>query len=303
MAKIAISGLINIETTLRISSFPLAYNAVNYPFGGVRTTVSGVGLNILLALTTLGDDAHLLSLIGNDSGGAWVKQTIAQRGLPTDYVLPVLDETAQSVIIFEEGSGRRQIHVDLKDIQETPYPTEVADKALADIDLAVLCNINFSRPLLAKLKAANIPIASDVHTISDLNDDYNHDFMAAADILFMSDEAVDGPARQWLERVQAEFGNAIVVMGLGARGALMRVRDDGRVLHQPAVNPRPIVNTIGAGDALFSSFTHYYIADGDPYLALQRAVMFAGYKIGERGAADGFLTDAELKALMNGELA
>jgi ribokinase len=53
-------------------------------------------------------------------------------------------------------------------------------------------------------------------------------------------------------------------------------------------------NTIGAGDALFSSFVHVYLQTGDPYVAIQKAVVFASYKIGAVSAADGFLDAAAL---------
>ncbi len=58
-----------------------------------------------------------------------------------------------------------------------------------------------------------------------------------------------------------------------------------------------MVNTIGAGDALFSSFLHFYRRLGSPYEAIKRAVVFASYKIGEAGAAQGFLDEAGLEAL------
>ncbi len=64
MAHILVSGLINLETTLRIERFPLDYFPVTYPFFGVRSTVSGVGYNIARALTALGDTTALVSLTG-----------------------------------------------------------------------------------------------------------------------------------------------------------------------------------------------------------------------------------------------
>ena len=64
-----------------------------------------------------------------------------------------------------------------------------------------------------------------------------------------------------------------------------------------AVTTRPIISTIGAGDALFSSFVHVYGASGDPYLAIRRAMVFASYKIGATGASDGFLSAEELDRL------
>jgi len=63
----------------------------------------------------------------------------------------------------------------------------------------------------------------------------------------------------------------------------------------PAITTRQIVNTIGAGDALFSAFVHYYAKSRDPFAALCRAMVFASYKIGEKGAAEGFLTEEELE--------
>src|SRR5512145_1431450 len=124
MAAILISGLINIETTLRIAEFPLVYNPVNYPFNGIQSSVSGVGYNLSKALTRLGNQVEFLSLIGRDEFAAdVVRKTLAQDGISDRYVLSLVKHTAQSVILYA-GNGQRQIHVDLKDIQETSYPLE-----------------------------------------------------------------------------------------------------------------------------------------------------------------------------------
>ena len=51
-------------------------------------------------------------------------------------------------------------------------------------------------------------------------------------------------------------------------------------------------NSVGAGDALFSAFVHDYCQNLDPYLALQRATRYAGWKVGTTGAAEGLLDQA-----------
>ena len=84
---------------------------------------------------------------------------------------------------------------------------------------------------------------------------------------------------------------------LGGKGALLAVKDDNFVERIPAVSTRPIINTIGAGDSLFSSFIHVFSETNDPYLAMRKAVVFASYKIGETGAAQGFLTAVALNDL------
>ncbi len=185
--------------------------------------------------------------------------------------------------------GLARFNTDLKDIQEQDYPGDRFDQALTECSLAVLCNINFSRPFLRKARASGIPVATDIHTISNLEDDYNRDFMAAADILFMSDENLPSTPVEWVHRIQAKYPAEIIVIGLGSRGAVLAVRQDHFVERFPAVFTRPVINSIGAGDALFSCFVHYYMRDHDPYGALERAMLYASYKIGESGAADGLL--------------
>jgi sugar/nucleoside kinase (ribokinase family) len=159
MEKILVSGLINIETAVRVAGFPIHYAPVHYPFWGVRSTVSGVGYNIAKALTTLGQSIRFLSLVGDDLAGEMVLQTADKAGIPTTDCLRLLGATAQSAILYDPD-GRRQIH----------------------------------------------------------------------------------------------------------------------------------------GDALFSSFLHAYSRTGDPYTAIRQAMVFASYKIGVAGAAEGFLTAPELTA-------
>lgn len=297
MSKILVSGLINLETTLKIDRFPQDYFPVRYPFFGVGTTVSGVGYNVARALTTLGDSVNFLSLIGQDLAGQLVRLTMKTQNLPGGFVLSQLTHTPQSVILYDPD-GRRQIHVDLKDIQEQAYPPQVFEQAARGCALAVLCNINFSRPFLRKTQQEGIWVATDVHDLESLSDPYNLEFMEAADILFMSDERLPCPAEDWVRQVQDRFKAEIIVIGLGGSGALLAVRSDRFVERCPTINIRPVVNTIGAGDALFSCFLHFYVRDRDPYEAVRKAMFFASYKIGANGAAEGFLTEPELESLI-----
>lgn len=291
MGKILVSGLTNIETTLRIESFPIIYTPVRYPFFGVNSSVSGVGYNIARALTVLGDEVRLLSMIGRDPLGTFVRSALDRDGISGKNVLDLVAETAQSVILYD-GEGRRQINVDLKDAQETPYPQQRFSQAAQGCDLLVLCNINFSRPFLEQARRAGRRVATDVHAITDLNDPYNNDFMRAATVLFMSHEWLSESPDRWARRVWSRFDPEVLVIAMGAEGALLAIKKDNFIERIPAVSTRPVVNTIGAGDALFSSFLHFYVKQGDPYLALRKAMVFASYKIGAASASDGFLDEA-----------
>ena len=296
MSEILVSGLINIETTCQVDGFPVQYVPVRYPFFGVSSTVSGVGYNVASALTVLGDDVRLVSMVGEDWAGSLVRQTLDLHGIPGQLVIEQVQQTPQSVILYD-GEGRRQINVDLKDVQEQAYPVALFGRALAECSVAVLCNINFSRPFLRLAKQRGKLVATDVHAIEDVEDEFNRDFMQHADVLFMSDELLPCPPERWAEEMLLRYGPEIVVIGLGAQGALLAVRRDRFIGRMPAVHTREVVNTIGAGDALFSAFVHFYARAENPYEALRKAIVFASYKIGEAGAAEGFLDEDRLNGL------
>lgn len=293
MAKILVSGLINYETTLQVDGFPIEYSPVRYPFWGISSSVSGVGFNIAKALTILGDDVRLFSLVGKDIIGDLVMKELASDCISIKFVQPIMSQTAQSVIIYDH-EGHRYINTDLKDIQSMQYPGQDYIEEGCSADLAVLCNINFSRDFIAKIKDQGTLIATDVHAIADINDEYNQDFMAAADILFMSHERLPMTPEAFIPQVIDRFRNEIIVIGLGDQGALLAVPRDRFIGRFPAVFTRPIVNTIGAGDALFSAFIHRYLVEYDPYQAVKDALVFSSYKIGESGGGSGFLEEEML---------
>ena len=124
----------------------------------------------------------------------------------------------------------------------------------------------------------------------------NREFMQNAHILFLSNEALPDKPEACAQDLMRRYGSQIVVIGLGHEGALLAVRKDGEIRRFDAIFTRPVVNTIGAGDALFSAFIDRFWRTKDPYSAMQSALIFASYKIGEKGAAQGFLTSPELEA-------
>ena len=174
MSSILVSGLFNMETTVKIRGFPISYYPIDYDFFGVVSSLSGVGFNLTKALTVLGDNAVPVSLTGQDAAGELFMKELRAMGLRTDLVLPKLRETPASAVLYDE-TGRRQIYCDLKDIQETPY--EFERSILDGTDAVAACNINFSRPLLELTRASGKLIATDVHVLSNIDDEYNRSFI------------------------------------------------------------------------------------------------------------------------------
>lgn len=292
--NILVSGLLNTETTVAVRGFPIAYYPIDYPFFGVNTAVSGVAFNIAKALRTLGDEVCLNSMVGRDFPAAYIRKSLEELGIDTNRVQPMLEKTPASVVLYDP-EGKRQIYCDLKDIQETAC--DFSPEAVKDADLVVACNINFNRPLLRLAKQAGKRIATDVHVLRDIHDGYNREFMEHADILFLSDEGIGEDYRGFLMALAGTYACSVIVLGRGAKGAAMYLRETNAVTEMPAASVGKPVNTVGAGDALFSAFVHFYAAGFDPVEALHRAQIFAAYKITVNGASQGFLTGEEMERL------
>ena len=286
--KILVSGLLNTETTTAVRGFPIHYYPIDYAFFGVNTAVSGVAFNLAKALKTLGDEVQLASMTGHDFAAAYIRDALQELDISTQYVQPKLRQTPSSVVLYDPD-GKRQIYCDLKDIQETAYAFNAS--ILEGIDLVAACNINFNRPLLHLAKQTGKIIATDVHVLSDIYDEYNREFMEQADILFLSDEAVGDGYLAFMEQLADAYPCQIIVMGRGAKGAAIYLRDTGELTEMPATSAGTVVNTVGAGDALFSAFLHYYTKGLAPLDALQRAQIFATHKITVSGASNGFVSE------------
>lgn len=286
--NILVSGLLNTETTTAVRGFPIHYYPIDYPFFGISTAVSGVAFNITKALRTLGDQVRLVSMIGNDFPAACIRNELELLEVSTEHIEAKLHQTPASVVLYDP-EGKRQIYCDLKDIQETGLA--FSPELLEEIDLVVACNINFNRPLLRLAKEVGIPIATDVHVLSDIHDAYNREFMEYADILFLSDEHIGEYYGDFLRSLAETYQPKIIVLGRGARGAAIYQRDTGSITELPACPLGNVVNTVGAGDALFSSFLHWYVRGYAPVDALRRAQVFAAHKITVSGASNGFVPE------------
>lgn len=297
LATITIVGNVNVETTLPVGTFPVAYRPTTFVPFGISSGVSAVGYNLAKALHTLGNNVRLASLIGDDANGARVRATLMEDGIDGRFVLAGAAQTPQSVVLYDQ-SGARSVFTDLGDVLERAYPPEHFVQALAGSDLVVLTNIAYSKPLIPLAQQHGVPIASDLQTLSRLDDAYNAPLLASAKLLFMSGELLPMPPATWAEAVLASSPAAIVVIGMGAAGAYLAVRESGVRLQMPAVATRPVVQSGGAGDALFAAFLHTYLRSHDPVKALRDAIVFASYKIGEAGSGRGFLDHEQLQRLV-----
>lgn len=294
--KILVSGLINIETTLKVNGFPINYYPIDYPFFGIKSEVAGVAYNLSRAFQALGDEIKLLSYIGDDEEGQRILRKLKEDNIDYQYILSELKETPTSIILYDR-QGKRQIYCDLKDIQEKELLFLDMDKCIRESDIIVACNTNFNRTFIKKAKELGKTIATDVHVLNNTEDSYNNEFMQYADILFFSDEQLPCNPEIFLDKMKDTYSSKIFVIGMGEKGAMLYERSKNQKYYLQAVRAEKVVNTVGAGDALFSSFLHYYGKGYEPIHALERAQIFAAKKIEYNGASIGFCEEGQIEEI------
>ena len=296
--KVLVSGLLNVETNVPVKAFPLEYTAIEYPFMQINTNVSGVGYNLLKAFLTLGDEPDIISYLGNDIQSEIVLNQLKSDGISTDSVSRTLKQTPVSVILVDKD-GKRQIFTDLKDIQEnTADITPEIDEKIKNADIVCACNINFSRSVMKRAVELHKTVATDVHALSNVYDVYNKDFIMHSDILFMSDEHLPLSPEKMIDCLYEQHDNKVIVIGMGNKGAMLLDREFESKYFLTAANLGNVVNTVGAGDALFSSFLHYYAKGMNCIDALRRAETFAALKIRHNGAALGFSSERDVETAL-----
>lgn len=296
--KVAVSGLINVEYNIKVHDFPIDYSPIEYSFFGSDINISGVGFNIIKALNTLQDEVLPISIVGKDIFSKLVLIEIEKMGLDKRFIFTNLKNICSSLVLFD-NEGRRKIYCDLKEIQDLRVPYSKVKKEILNCDVLILTNISFNEEILNNCNDFNGLIVSDVHVLTDINDPYNTRFMSASDILFLSDEGINTNYESFLFSIYTKYKNEIIVLGMGEKGAMVFIKEDMKVYHIAAIKTKEVINTIGAGDALLSSFVHFYLKTKEVLPSLIKAMTFASLKISSSGASNGFVNEEEVIKWVN----
>lgn len=293
-SKIVVAGVTSLYMSVGVEEFPLDYTPSATP-AWMRAGVTGSAGHIAQILGTLGDEVRLCTLAGTDPVGLAIRADLRASGLTGPGVV---DAGASSLgVVLVAADGRRMGFPYLAAVNAVGYPADTFCQQASGADLAVLTNARFVRPLIQQARQLDVPVAVDTHLISDIEDSYNKPWLEVADIVFCSHERLPCPPAEWVSQVFIRYpGCGIVGVGSGAEGCLLGLRD-GTLVKADALAPRGVVSTAGAGDALFASFLHSWLATGNSVEALEAAVLHAGWKIGDTFPGASSLTATELAGL------
>ncbi|MBQ1525629.1 MAG: carbohydrate kinase family protein [Lachnospiraceae bacterium] len=291
MKKFAVAGIVQVETIVKVDSIPIEYSPVITRPDTIFTNVGGDAYNECLALRALGNDVRFFTVTGSDNTNIIVKDKLVSGA---DYVFPALSANPSAVILYDTNR-RQQIFEDIKDVRNIVYPIEPFRKNIEDVDCVVLANANFCRPLAKAAKEAGKILAINFRGFTEDKYEYNRDLMELADIIYLSDDNIVTEPDDFVRKVADNTSAGIIILGQGARGLTIYSRKDDLLAHYKPVKTTEIVNTVGAGNSLFSCFLHCFVESGDAVHSIKNALLFASYKIGHMGTSQGFLTVEELE--------
>ncbi len=294
MSKFVVAGIIQIETIVKVDQIPIGYAPVTSVPDTIFTSAGGDAYNESLALRWLGDRVDLLSVVGRNQDMSILNPQDREITLNTDYVLPLIDSTPTQVVLYDKNR-KEQIFEDIKGLRDAEYRMSMVPPMVAACDMLVLSNANFCRPFIDVAKQYGKKIAVNIHTYFEEKEKYNVDFLQNASILYFSDDTIQTDPFDFVRGIAEKYGTDIIILGQGAKGLILYDRARDISVHYDTVRTNEVVNTTGAGNAMFACFLHYYQETGDSVYSIKNAMLFASYKIGYMGTSNGFMTVEQLE--------
>jgi acarbose 7IV-phosphotransferase len=269
VARILVAGLVHVQTATSVVGFPLEYAAVQYPRQGIQTTVSGASVHVSRALRERQDNVVVASFIGRDHLGAMVKASLDAEGISTALLNPALEQTQQSIVLSDDGH-QRQFFIDLKESAMARYPKRWIASELRECAAVALCDFRFSARIIEYLKGAEIPIALFLEGAVDEDEEVCRRLFDTVNIVFAPFEGLPGSPEQWIRGLRDDHQPNIVIVSLGAQGALIWVREDNFIERICATGE--MVDGPQRYEELFAAFIHHLCRVEDPYTALEKAL-------------------------------
>lgn len=249
MKKILVLGGASVNTIIYLEKFPGPEPQTAFS-KGYHETIGSTGAGKALNLKKLGMDVVLHAMIGDDYYGQTIRAYLENAGVPFLYDLDPLG-TQRHINLMDDNGGRISIffaygtyepHIDCSRIEAL----------IVESDYIVLNVINYCRKLIPMIKKHGKPIWCDIHDY-DGHNDYHHDFIAAADYLFLSSDAL--PDYRPFMQAQIAQGKKVVVCTHGLSGATA-LTAHRQWIETPIIPAYARKDANGAGDSFFAGYLY-----------------------------------------------
>jgi sugar/nucleoside kinase (ribokinase family) len=271
-------------------------------FGDGRGLVlfpSGSMTIFALALARLGSRVGLLSRVGDDALGRWMRERVEDAGIDTRGVASVAGQLTPLALASVDAEGNKSFSyyrvAGISDPLTTLRAADVPDEALRRARVFDFGEASLRSPLMRAETLALAQRARDLGMAVCYTPNYRaaawsggaveaadvqRQALALADIALMNTEESEllsgiSDPNAAAPRIVA-MGPSVVVITSGSHGAIVAMDDAVSVI--PAV-PVDVVFDIGAGDSFHAGFLAVWRPGGDPIAAAHFATHAAALKI------------------------
>jgi fructokinase len=291
-------------------------------FGDGRGLVlfpSGSMTIFALALARLGSRVGLLSRVGDDDLGHWMRARVEEAGIDTDGVATVAGQLTPLALASVDATGNKSFSyyrfAGISDPLATLRAADVPDAVLLRARVFDFGEASLRSPLMRAETLLLAQRARDLGLAVCYTPNYRasawrggvveaadvqREALALADVVLMNAEesellsGVSDP-RAGARRIVA-LGPSVVVITSGREGAI--VATYGELTSIPAI-PVDVVFDIGAGDSFHAGFLAVWRPGGDPVIAARFAAHAAALKISREPLLELLPTRDEVVAMMD----
>jgi sugar/nucleoside kinase (ribokinase family) len=289
MTNVFVAGDVTFNSLIYLECFPQPIAQTVFS-AGFHETVGGTAAGKALNLARLGLRATLHGLIGEDAAGQFIRQYLAREKL--DFVYDVDPKgTQRHVNLMEDSGARISIYVAYATF-EPEIDLERIAGCVAACDVVALNLSNYCRRIIPLAKQHSKPVWCDIHDYDGKND-YHRDFIAGADVITMSSDAMPD-YRAFMEKLIAD-GKQLVICTHGRRGSTA-LPADGRWIETPAITSYAQKDTNGAGDAFFAGVLYGYARGDEIERCLRLGAITAGRCVTSSELFDPDLSAATIEA-------
>ncbi|MGD8558108.1 MAG: PfkB family carbohydrate kinase [Gammaproteobacteria bacterium] len=283
MATVIGVGIAAVDIINFTDGFPREDDEVRAQRQDIRR--GGNTANTLVVLSQLGHRCRWLGTLADDLNSMVIGDDFARYNIDTTGCEIITGgKTPTSYITLNQRNGSRTI-VHYRDLPE------LSATAMNNIPLQHAHWVHFegrnethTRYMIDHVKKqhASLPVSIEIEKPRDQLDLLLN---AGADVYFFSRALARAQnfasAGEMLKHYRQTIPHALLVCPWGEQGAYALEQD--RLLHAPAIDVDPVVDTIGAGDTFNAGFIHARLSGKDTLSALQYACGLAAKKCALEG--------------------
>ena len=259
---VVISGAAIIDVPV-VPADPAVFSAVSTPAERIILTSGGDAMNEAVVLSRLGKQVRLISRIGQDEAGTYLKNVCASNGIETRFEEVAGLDTGVNVVLVDSAGERRFFtnpHGGLRALRAQDIkPIDLQDAKIfcfASIFVFPLISPQDLEQIFQTARAQGCLVCADMtspkhgETLAELSGALSHlDYFFANEL-----EASQITGEQIPEQMAARIlqtGARHVILKLGAKGCLLAGKTG---MQRVAACPADCIDTTGAGDNFAAGF-------------------------------------------------